>query len=77
MTEVIEIDAPIIATAKGTGGCGSIDKLGAKVWVRHDNGPPCAAEIIARGADAIVSVLYLGEEKGITVPVNKCYLREN
>ncbi|XP_051935765.1 uncharacterized protein LOC127610079 [Hippocampus zosterae] len=77
MTSVQEIPRPVLQTSRGDGGFGSTDKPGAKVWVKQPNGPPRAAEIIAQGTDATVSVLYQGEEKWVNVPINKCYMREN
>uniref|UniRef100_A0A3Q2XKU2 Deoxyuridine 5'-triphosphate nucleotidohydrolase n=1 Tax=Hippocampus comes TaxID=109280 RepID=A0A3Q2XKU2_HIPCM len=77
MTSVQEISKPVLQTIRGDGGFGSTDKAGAKVWVKQPSGPPKAAEIIAQGSDATVSVLYQGQEKWVNVPISKCYLRED
>ncbi|XP_061671760.1 uncharacterized protein LOC133498648 [Syngnathoides biaculeatus] len=77
VTKVKEIPKPVMITTRGEGGFGSTDLAGAKVWVKQPDGPPRAAEIIAQGQDATVSVLYPGEEKWVNVPVSKCYTREN
>lgn len=76
MSQAIWIPRPVMITAR-EGGFGSSDKSGAKVWVKQPDGPPRAAEIIAQGVDATVSVLYQGEEKWVNAPINRCYRREN
>uniref|UniRef100_A0A3P9JAW4 Deoxyuridine 5'-triphosphate nucleotidohydrolase n=1 Tax=Oryzias latipes TaxID=8090 RepID=A0A3P9JAW4_ORYLA len=77
LTQVQEVEAPTTLTTRGTQGFGSTDKIGAKVWVRQESGPPRAAEIIAQGSDSVVTIMYPGEEKWVNVPANKCYLRED
>nr|XP_054595024.1 uncharacterized protein LOC129162849 [Nothobranchius furzeri] len=78
MSKVEEITKPTTITQRGGTGFGSSDfTAGAKVWVEQLNGPPRAGEIIAQGKDAVVSVLFPGEEKWINIPINKCYRREN
>lgn len=77
MGKVQEVPKPVLLTSRGEQGFGSTDKPGAKIWVKQSHGPPRAAEIIAQGPDATFSVLFLGEEKWVNVPANKCYHRED
>ncbi|XP_041067435.1 uncharacterized protein LOC121290692 [Carcharodon carcharias] len=76
MSTVEETGAPTKITERGTGGFGSTDVKGAKVWVRQPNGPPKPAEIIAQGKDSLVTIMYPGDSAWHNVPANQCYLRE-
>ncbi|KAM6934547.1 deoxyuridine 5'-triphosphate nucleotidohydrolase-like [Xenentodon cancila] len=69
MTAVKEVTAPTKVTLRGTGGFGSTDKPGAKVWVRQEHGPPKPAEIIAQGNDQIVTLIYPGQDKYVSMEI--------
>ncbi|XP_043539194.1 deoxyuridine 5'-triphosphate nucleotidohydrolase-like [Chiloscyllium plagiosum] len=76
LTTVEETGAPVTVTGRGTGGFGSTDTKGAKVWVRQTTGPPRPAEIIAQGKDSLVTIMYPGDPTWANVPADQCYLRE-